>query len=346
MDIHDHAEPKKVSISRLMDFTSDTNPLGPSNKAKNAVRKKVKRLGYPPDRESAYLRRLICTMDNIAEEETVIGPDPAYTISVLLKMNCPKTALVLSPVSDAYEALLKGHNVKIRPFHLDGEKGFAFDAGRFITAMKDADFVLISNPHNMVGACLSADALLPVIARASAMNKLLAIDETNRDFSDISSPAKELTRSKRSVALRSFSAFYGLAGFQFGYAIGSGEIIQSIKSCLGHFPVNPLAEAAAVASLRDKGYRKRTLAYVKEEKRFIQNSLAGVDRIECVDTPCSFFLLKLHKKIDNLRDAFLKQRIAVADFTDKNGSQYIMLPVSKHAWNARFVRALKNISGD
>lgn len=345
MDIHDHAELKKVSIGRLMDFTSDTDPLGPSNKAKNAVRKKVKHLWHSPDRGSGYLKRLLCATESISEEKIIIGPDPAYAISVLLKITCPKTIIVPSPVSDVYKGLAKDRNVKIKPFNLNGEKGFAFDAGRFIKAMKDIDCILIPNPHNIVGTCLPADAMRPIIAQASAMNTLLIIDETNRDFPGIPSPANELARSERSVALRSFSTFYGLAGFRLGYAIGSGELIQNIKNYLGHFPVDPLAEAAAVASLRDKGYRKRVLAYIKEEKRFIQDSLAGIDRIECIDTPCSFLLLKLHEQTAGLRDAFLKRRIIVKDFTDKNGSRYIRLPVSKHAWNAGFIRALKNILG-
>jgi threonine-phosphate decarboxylase len=345
MDIHDYAELKGVSISRLMDFTSDTNPFGPSNKAKNSVRKNVKHLGYAPDRESRYLRRLICAIEGIGEEEIAIGPDPVYILSALLEMTCPKTALVPSPVSDAYKELLEEQNTAIEPFHLNGEKGFTFDTGRFIKTIKDVDLILIPNPHDMVGTCLSPDDLVPVISQAAAMKKILVIDETNRDFTDVPSPAKELTRSERSIALRSFSTFYGLAGFRLGYAIGSGELIRNIKNYLGHFPVNPLAEAAAIASLRDKGYRKRTLAYIKEEKRFIQNSLAGVDQIECIDTPCSFLLLKLHEQIANLRDAFLKRRIIVRDFTDRNGSRYIRLPVRKHGWNAGFIRTLKNILG-
>jgi len=345
MDIHDHAELKGLSLNQLMDFTTDTNPLGPSNKAKNAVRKKVRHLCRPPDGRSRHLKRLLCAAEKISEEKIIIGPDPAYTISVLLKITCPKTALIPSPVSDAYKKLLKEQNVEIKPFHLNSEKGFAFDMGRFIREMKDADCILMPNPHDMVGTCLPPDALRPIIAQASAMNKLLVIDEAKNDFAAVSSPVQEIAGSSRSVILRTFSDFHALSGFRFGYAIGSGELTQSVRNYLGHFPVDPLAEAAAVASLRDKGYRKRTLAYIKEEKRFILNSFAGSDRVQCIDTPCSFLLLKLGEKIAGLRDSFLQRRIIVVDFTDKKGSQYIRLPVGKHAWNARLIRALKNISG-
>ena len=345
MDIHDYAESKGLSLNRIMDFTSDANPLGPSNKAKNAVRKNVKRLGQPPDRETRYLKRLICTREGVNEEEIIIGPDPACILSVLLNMIRPKTALVPSPVSDTYRELLEEQDTKIRPFHLNGEKGFAFETKRFIKAVRDVDLVLMPNPHNVVGTCLSPGDLLPVISHTAAMKRTLIIDETHRDFPDIPSQANEITRSEGSIVLRSLSAFYGLAGFRFGYAIGDGVLIRNIKNYLGRFAVNPLAEAAAVASLRDRGYRKRTLEYIKEEKHFIQNSLAGVDPVQCIDTPCSFLLLKFNEKITGLRDAFLKRRIIVGDFTDKNGSLYIRLPVRKHAWNAGFIRVLKYILG-
>lgn len=345
MDIYDYAELKGLSPNRLMDFSSDTNPLGPSNKAKHAIRKKVKHLGHPPDRRTRYLKRLICATENIDEKNIIIGPDPLYTVSVLLKTACPKTALIPSPISDAYRKLLKDHNVKVKPFHLNGEKGFAFEAEKFIKKMEGADCILLPNPHDMLGNCLPADVLRPIIARASAMNKLLVIDEAKRDFADTPSPVREIARSGRSIILRTFSDFHALSGFSLGYAIGSDKLAQDIRGHLGRFSVNPLAEAAAVASLRDKGYRKRTLAYIKEEKRFIKNSFAGSDRIQCIDTPCSFLLLKPGEKIPGLRDAFLQRRIIVVDFTDKKGSQYIRFPVKKHSWNARFIRALKNISG-
>lgn len=345
MDIRDYAESKGLSLNRIMDFTSDVNPLGPSNRAKNAVRKNVKRLGQPPDRETRYLKRLICTREGIDEEKVIVGPDPACILSVLLEMIRPGTVLVPSPVSDIYRELLGEQDVKMRPFHLNGEKGFAFETKQFVKAVKDADLVLIPNPHNVVGTCLSPGDLLPVTSEAAAMNKTLVIDETHRDFPGIPSQANGATRSKRSVVLRSLSEFYGLAGFRLGYAIGSGDLMRNIRDRLRHLPVDPLAEAAAVASLRDKGYRRRTLAYIKEEKRFILNSFAGSGRVQCIDTPCGFLLLKLGEKITGLRDAFLQRKIIIADFTDKEGSQYIRLPVRKHAWNARFIRALKNISG-
>ncbi|OPY74574.1 MAG: Threonine-phosphate decarboxylase [Syntrophorhabdus sp. PtaU1.Bin058] len=345
MDIYDYAESKGLSLNRIMDFTSDANPLGPSNKAKNAVRKNVKRLGQPPDRETRYLKRLICTREGVGEEKIIIGPDPICILSVLLEMVRPGTVLVPSPVSDTYRELLEEQGVKIRPFHLNSEKGFAFEAKQFVKAVKDADLVLIPNPHNVVGTCLSPDDLLPVISQAAAMKKTLVIDEGYRDFPDIPSQANEITRSKGSLVLRSLSVFYGLAGFRFGYTIGSDDLMRNIRNRLRHFPVNLLAEAAAVASLRDKGYRKRTLEYINEEKRFIQDSLAGVDQVQCIDTPCSFLLLRLNEKVAGLRDAFLKRRIMVGDFTDGKGSLYIRLPVRKHAWNAGFIRVLKNILG-
>lgn len=345
MDIHDYAESKGLSLNRIMDFTSDANPLGPSNKAKNAVRKNVKRLGQSHDREARYLKRLVCAKEGIGETEMIIGPDPVSVIGVLLDMIRPKTVLVPAPVSDTYRELLEEQDIEIRPFHLNGEKGFTLETKRFITTFKDADLVFVPNPHNVVGTCLSPDDLSSVISQAAAMNKTLVIDETHRDFPGIPSQVKEITRSKGSLVLRSLSVFYGLAGFRFGYAIGSDDLMRNIRNRLRHFPVNLLAEAAAVASLRDKGYRKRTLEYINEEKRFIQDSLAGVDPVQCIDTPCSFLLLKLSEKVAGLRDAFLKRRIMVGDFTDGKGSLYIRLPVRKHAWNAGFIRVLKNILG-
>ncbi len=60
MDIHDYSERKRLSLRQIIDFTSDVNPLSPSDKAKNAIRKAIRYLEFPPDKNIRHLKHYIC----------------------------------------------------------------------------------------------------------------------------------------------------------------------------------------------------------------------------------------------------------------------------------------------
>ena len=73
MNIHDYAESRKLNLRQIMDFTSDVNPIGPSSKAKHAIRKGAKDLIFPPDEKLRYLRRYICKKEQVGEENILFG---------------------------------------------------------------------------------------------------------------------------------------------------------------------------------------------------------------------------------------------------------------------------------
>jgi threonine-phosphate decarboxylase len=144
--------------------------------------------------------------------------------------------------------------------------------------------------------------------------------------------------------MRTFSTFHALAGLRIGYMIGSTKLIQKIRNVLGPLQINSIAPYAALASLKDTGYKKRTLKFIEQEKGYILRKLSDIEGLKVFDTPCNFLLLEIEKEgSSNFKDLFLKHNILIDEYMGEKDEHFIRLPIKRHKLNAFFVKMLKKI---
>ncbi len=343
MNIFDIAEGKRLDVRQVMDFSSDVNPLGPSNKAKNAIRKGVKYLSFPPDSSIRQLKRYICRREQIGEEHIMFGEGLPRILHLLIQAIKPKTITMLAPVSNAYEEIVSRYDTQPITHPLKEENCFSVEMDELIDNMERAGMVMLSNPHGVTGTILPVETLARLIEKADKKGAILVIDETYREFTQAASPVQEVIGSGSAVILRNFSVFHALSGLPFGYAIGPIGLINMINSVAVPQQINTLALTAAYASLKDKGYRDRTLKFIKEEKGFITDRLKHITGLTFFDTPCNFLLLKVKESEVGLKDSMLKAAILTATYRSEDGHTYVKLPIKTHKYNARFIKALRRI---
>jgi len=344
MNIHDYSESKGLSLRRVMDFTTGSNPLGPSNKAKHAIRKSIKNLDHYPDEKTRYLRRYICKKESIGDENIVFGHGSTHLIGAILQVVEPEAACIPSPFSYKTEDILNRYDVRIKPFPLNKESGFSLDIEKFLQSIEGADIVIISNPHNITGTVIPVEDIDYLIEAMDRINKIFIIDETYREFTELVSPVRHVVQSNNSLIMRTFSAFHALAGLRIGYMIGPARLIQKIRNVLGPPQINSIAPYAALASLRDTGYKKRTLKFIEQEKGYILRKLSDIQGLKVYDTPCNFLLLEIEKEgSSNFKDLFLKHNILIDEYVDEKNGYFIRLPVKRHKLNATFIKMLKKI---
>jgi histidinol-phosphate/aromatic aminotransferase/cobyric acid decarboxylase-like protein len=345
MNIYDYAAERKISIRRVLDFTLATNALGPSNKAKNAIRKALKTVALFPDPRTRYLKNYISRTEQAGEENILFGHGSSQLLAALLTTYAPERLLVPSPVPRHYAALLAGHSGTVVPIPIRADNGFRLDIDELASRFHEADAVLIPNPHLMVGTFVPFAGILEIISRIEASGPLLVIDEAYREFAREPSPVADVIRSGRTVILRSFSLFHGLAGLPLGYAIGGADIIRRVKEIVGSETVSTLAAAGANASLRDTAYHRRTEAYVKQEKLYLSGKLSRTKTVNVFDTACNFLLVKTEQPAADMERLFLERNILIEAFEEGSGSSFIRLPIRTHRENARFARVLSRVAG-
>jgi threonine-phosphate decarboxylase len=342
MDIHDYAENRKLSHKQVMDFTTCVNPLGPSSKAKNMLRKNIKNLDLFADKKLRHLARFIVRNEKIHEDNIVFGQGSTDLLYAIFQAVKTKKVLIPSPVSQKFEEVISYSKVVLKRLPLEEKNHFSMNLEKILRAMKKVDTVIMPYPHDMAGTALAMDDLHVLIGEADKLGKTLILDESYRDFTALGSPVKEVIKSEKTIIVRTFSLFYALAGLPIGYAIGPAKTIENIQNCLFPGEMNALAMYAAIASLKDNLYKTRTTRFIDEEKGYFLKAFASIENLLYFDTPCPFFVLKIEKESKRLKDIFYRYRILIYDFFDEQGGYYLKVPIKKHKWNARFLKTLRN----
>jgi len=343
MNINDVAKDKGCDLRQVMDFTSGVNPLGLSNRAKHAIRKGIKYLPFPPDEEIRYLKQYICKRERIREDNVIFGQGLPHILHTIIHMAPVKTVFACSPVSLEYKTIFNKYNMNIVTLPIIEEKGFSIDIDRLIRSVQDIDMVLLATPHDITGAEFSTENIARIIEETDKQDKILVIDETYIEFTKSASPVQLIVESEKAVIFRTFSVFHALSGLPVAYVIGSSGLLNKISNVASFPQVGTLGYMAALASLKDKGYKERTRRFIKEEKKFIMEKMNNISNLNVFDTSCNFLLLKIQKSIMGLEDLFLKRNILVNACADDKGNTYIRMPLKTHKFNARFIKTLKYI---
>jgi threonine-phosphate decarboxylase len=343
MNIYDYAEEKKISVRQVLDFTLLANPIGPSNKARSAMRSALKATAPFPDKETRYLKRYIARRERIKPENILFGHGSTLLLDLLLSHAKPGKVLVPGPLPTHYVPLLQRHDIPVVSCPLREEEGFSLDVHRLAPLIDEVDMLLVPNPHWVTGTLIPLPALHAVAEMLQGSNTMLVLDEGLVEFTDGAYPAELAVGSENMLVLRTFSLYHALAGLRLGYAVGSTRMLGRIVGDIDPGPVNIVAAAGAIASLKDKDFRRRTEEFLKAEKVYLIDRLGRIKGVRVMDTACNFLLVRLGHTTIDLEKGFLGRHILVERFEDEDAGPLIRVPVRRHRENARFAKTLARI---
>jgi len=327
----------------LIDFTIAVNPLGPSRKVRQSLRKGIKKLAIFPDKNIKPLKRYISARESIRESNILFGYGSTSLLRLLILTIKPKNVLFLAPLSRKRSEIFENANIGFCSFPLAQENNFIIDSRKFITAMESADFIYLINPHDVTGTTLSLKEMEVLINESEKQNKIFVIDEAYGEFTGNESPVTHAVRSQNVFIVRTFSTFHGLAGLRAGYMIGPQHHIEKMYSIAIPPQLHTLAYVGAITSLKDRGFHKRTLQFIEDEKTYIIRKLSKIDGITIFNTRCNFILLSFKKDSFSIKEKLLHYGLLVDDYRDKNGNYLMRLPVKRHKENAYFVKSLQSL---
>lgn len=327
---------------KLLDFTDRSNPLGPSQKARHAVRKAIKAMATYPDEQVRYLRRLIAKKEGVSPDAILFGHGVSQLLHLVLQVHAPGSVAVPEPISSLVGGLIERHHARVHPVAMEpGTLAVSID--RLARALDEADLLLVPNPHSLTGSVIPPDALALLINQAEQRRKLLVFDEASIEFTTVASPVQLVVSSPHALILRSFSLFHALAGLRIGYALGHPETLTRLAALIEPYPVNSLAAAAAVTSLRDSGYRTRTLKFLAEEKSYLKGRLARL-HLEAIDTPSNLILVTLKESTTDWPGLLRDAGVLVSGFGSAEGLPILSVPVRRRPQNTAFMRLLARTS--
>lgn len=343
------AEAIGLKPEAIIDFSSNVNPLGPSQKALEAAKKVFSQIAAYPDSNSNQLRQVIAKHFNVSKNNIVVGNGSTELMYLFAEAFLKQGDKVVmpAPTFGEYEgAVCK--NGEISTF-VKLDKDFNVDAWAFKREIRDAKMIFLCNPNNPTSKLIPKETLTDIVVEALAQNTLVFLDEDFLEFVDNEqelSLVGKIYRYPNLFILKSFTKIFGLTGLRVGYGMANESIINVLLRAKIPWNVNCVGQAAAAAALEDEEHLRLTLDLIKQEKLWLANELARIKGFKFSLPDANFFFIDIHKSgftAAELKKYLLEQSLLIRDCSSFRGldQYYVRIAVKTHEENQQLIEAFK-----
>ena len=149
-------------------------------------------------------------------------------------------------------------------------EGFAWEDAR--RKMRDeVSLALITSPNNPTGVQIPPKE---IAAFAKRFPGVVVVDEAYVDYAGVDCMALATAKANRNViVMRTFSKAYALAGLRVGYCVGPKDLIGALYKIKDSYNVDAIAQAVALAAVRDQKYLKSLVAKVLKTRAWFVSEL-------------------------------------------------------------------------
>ena len=331
---------------KIVDFSSNVNPLGCYNGVKKFLKKQLNTISQYPDSESKKLRSNLKWYTGLAESQIVVGNGATEIIYNFCTafLNKKTKVLISIPTFSEYEKAARLSGSKIifyKTMNLNN------NLSEFIKKIPNNGIVFVCNPNNPTGVIIPKINLLKIVTSAKKKSSIVFIDETFIELVPDSNESlvKSIKHHNNLFILRSFTKSFGLAGIRIGYALGSKEIVSVLQRIKIPWNVSNIAQSAASAAICYHPFLEKSKKLIKKENDFLIKSISKLDKFSCYKSSTNFLLLKTTIKSKTLQKKLLKNKILIRDCSTFRGlnDSYVRIAVKTRKENIKLISALEEI---
>ena len=347
-DVEEVARRYNMDKKNIIDFSANINPLGISEKCKEAMIDSLNNINVYPDITYFRLKESISRFEDINSNNIFLGNGAAECIFNVVRSINPKKALIPAPSFSEYKQAVDSVDGEIKYHVLKESNNFNFDEDFIDDITEDIDLVFICNPNNPTGTLTSREFILKAIEKAKIVDAIIVVDESFLDFvfDEERYTLKNVINSyDRLVIIKSLTKFFALPGIRVGYGITSNmKIIKAIKKISVPWNINTVAVEGSIASLNDTEYIKKTRKYMEEEKENLYKEIKLHKGIKVFKPSVNYIFFKLESNID-LRKKLLEKNILIRSCENYYGldSRYYRVAVKSNSDNKILVKLLKEV---
>lgn len=262
----------------VIDFSVNTNPLGPPEEVIKVLREQMNQIAHYPDMECESLCDAIGRYEQIDPSKILCGNGAAelfYAISFAVR---PKKALLLAPTFSEYEKALRAVGTEVQYTVLKREEEFQVQESMLEMITSQLDILFFCNPNNPTGLVTEPELLKKIILRCEEQQVVLVLDECFLDFLEESEKhdmKKFLKQCKCLVIVKAFTKMFCMPGLRLGYCMsGNKKLLSKIRAVMQAWNVSVLAQLSGVAALEQpEEYFAKTRYFIGEEREFMKSEL-------------------------------------------------------------------------
>lgn len=276
-------------VSNVVKLSSNENPFGPSEAAKDAFRKAAFDLHRYPSTDHAALREAIGEVHGVDASRVVCGVGSDEIIAFLCQAYAgPGCEVIHTEHGFAMyriSTLANGGTPVEVP-----ERGRVTDVDAILAACNERTrLVFIANPNNPTGTMIG-EAEMARLAEGLPNQALLVIDGAYADYVEGYDGGAGLVDARDNVVMtRTFSKLYGLGGLRVGWGYGPQHVVDVLNRLRGPFNLSHAALVTAEAAVRDAEWAEKCRAENNRMRHWLAEALAGHGVVS--DTSLANFIL-------------------------------------------------------
>ncbi len=339
---------REYGLEEIIKLASNENPLGPSPKAVEAVKKAADTIHIYPDNDGHDLKEKLSLKYGVTKNQIVLGNGGTELIKLLAEtfINEGDEAVMPAVTFGRYGlevAYLGGKPVKV-PLKEDQP-----DVEKMLEAVNEkTKLFYICNPNNPTGNILPG-TVIEEIARRLPQDVVFLLDEAYYDFAarnpEYGDSMKLLKERENLIILRTFSKIAGLAGVRVGYFFTSETLAAALNKCRLTFNVDSLAMAAAMGAMDDEEHIKKTVD-VNYQSLDLISSYCEKNHLTYIPSSANFIFVDTGKNAEKVYQKLLEKGVIVKSGTQWGRETWIRISTGTVDQTEKFLDKLTEVLGE
>ena len=333
--------------AKIVKLASNENPLGMPESARLAIMAAVSGLGRYPDPAGFDLKQAISTRYDVPQNWLTLG-NGSNDILELVASTLLEPASAVVYAEHAFVVYRLATQARGARHIMVPAKDYGHDLVAMLEAIdQHTRLVFIANPNNPTGTYLpnaEIEAFLAALAARHGTRVTVVLDEAYNEFLEPELRVDSIGLVKRYANLivsRSFSKAYGLAGLRVGFAVAQPALTDLLNRVRQPFNVNSLAQAAAIAALKDTAFQDKSFTVNRDGKIQLQQAFDSLG-LEYVPSYANFVLVRVGDA-SRINQELLKRGVIVRPVAGDGLPQWLRVSVGLQHENQQFIDALTEI---
>ena len=342
---------REFGLTEIYKIASNENPLGPSPRALESMKKLVNEIHRYPDVGAIELREKISAKFNIPLKNIVVGSGSESIMANILRcFLCDGDEIITSEATFiGFQVLAMGRN-NITHYVPMSRETYKFDLNAILSKInKNTKIIYLCNPNNPTGTIISKKEFEEFYSKVPK-DVLILFDEAYFEYAmhypDY--PDSIDYRYDNVITLRTFSKIYGIAGLRIGYGFAHDFIVETLMKAKLPFEPNTLAQAAAIGALTDDDFIDKSLKLNQKGYDYFLGELKPYEEkglLKIIPSCANFLMLDIfsEEKVNDINQKLLRKGVIIRPLKAFGLPNCLRITMGLMKENEAFIREFKNI---
>lgn len=333
---------EQPQVDNLIKLNTNEHPMGPSPRVLEAIKSAANdRLRLYPDPDATLLKAGIAKRYGLASNQVFVGngSDDVLNLAFYAFFRQEKPLLFSDLTYGFYPVYCEVHEIQHHVVPVSAD--FTIRVDDYLgQGHPEAGGIIIANPNAPTGIALTLEQIERILQGNPQC--VVLIDEAYVDFG-AQSAVTLVDRYPNLLVVHTLSKSRSLAGMRVGYAMGHAKLIEGleiIKNSTNSYPLDQLAQVAALAAIEDDAYFEKSCQTVIENRQWLTEQLQALG-FEVLPSKANFVFARHPGHEGAALARWLRERaILVRHFAKPRVADFLRITVGTSAQCKSLIKAL------